>query len=103
MSLIDYFVVIYPYLCLIIINSAILAVLLPNQIINTASTRCNWLVVGLIVSGLAGLRSGTYTLPISLFLLSIVVIACVIHLIKTKHPKAQSLPAQPAEFLKRIK
>lgn len=103
MSLIELFFVVYPYFCLFLINAAILAAALSHRICDTSSLRSTLVIVGFIIAGLAGLRSGEYSLPFSLFTLSVVLIACVMHYLQTKHAKAVSLHAQTPELYKRIK
>lgn len=108
MSYIELFVVVYPYFCLLLINGAIGAVVLPNRICDMSSPRRTLMVVTLVLVGLAGLRSGTYSLPISLFLFAVVLIAVAIHYLKLhkeKHAKliTEQIHNTPSELLKRIK
>jgi len=72
MTLYEIFITYYPVLCLLYLNAAILAVVLPNRIINTDSSNKHLIMVFLVIAGMAGLRPGflTYSLVILGFLLS---------------------------------
>ncbi len=59
----------YPFFCLALFVGAIAAVMLPDKLCNTNSLNKHWVVVGLITSGLIGLRD---------YKLSLLVLAMVI-------------------------
>lgn len=103
MSLIDLFLVVYPYFCVLLINSTIIATALPHRICDTGSLRSQVIIISLILAGCAGVRSGVYTLPLSLFVLSVVIIHCTLHYLRAKQAKTLGLHVQPQELYKRIK
>lgn len=72
MTLYEIFITYYPALCLFYLNAAILAVVLPNRIIDTDSDNKHLIMVFLVVAGMAGLRPSFifYSLVILGFLFS---------------------------------
>jgi hypothetical protein len=72
MTLYEIFTTYYPALCVLYLNAAILAVLLPNRIIDTDSDNKHLIMVFLVIAGMAGLHPAflTYSLVILGFLLS---------------------------------
>lgn len=72
MTLYEIFTTYYPALCLFYLNAAIIAVAVPNRIIDTDSDNKHLIMVFLVIAGMAGLRSSftVYSLVILGFLLS---------------------------------
>ena len=56
MTLYEFFIQFYPAFCLFYLNAAILAVVLPNHIVNTESPNKHLIMIFLVVAGMAGLR-----------------------------------------------
>ncbi|MEO4184618.1 hypothetical protein ABH305_01995 [Acinetobacter pittii] len=89
----------YPFFCLALFVGAIAAVMLPDKLCNTNSLNKHWVVVGLITSGLIGLRD----YKLSLLVLAMVIAAIgVSYLRKAKKKSVQIIEQQP-DFIKRIK
>lgn len=104
MSLTELFLAIYPYLCFFMVNGAILAILLPNRIIDTSSTNKHWIAVCLIGSGLFGIRSD---FSISFTILLLMTAGVMVHYLRNRKPVTSAvsdvLPTNTADFLKRVK
>ena len=56
MTLYEIFITYYPALCLFYLNAAIVAVAVPNRIINTEAPNKHWIMIFLVVAGMAGLH-----------------------------------------------
>lgn len=104
MSLTELFLAIYPYLSFFMVNGAILAIIVPNRIIDTSTTNKHWIAVCLIASGLFGVRSD---FTVSFIVLTLMVAGVIVHYLRNRnavtHVVSEVLPTNTADFLKRVK
>jgi len=79
---------IYPFLAVFYINLAILAIALPNDLIDTSSFNRNLIAVLIIISGMFGLRQH---IAIALIILAIISAAAAIHYLRIYLAEKQKL------------
>ncbi|MGK7250989.1 hypothetical protein ACSNOU_18215 [Acinetobacter oleivorans] len=100
MSYTETFLFFYPFFSLLLIIGGIVAVFLPDKLCNTNSIDKHWIIVGLVSSGLIGVRDH----QVSLLVLAMVIAAIIVSYLRgLKKRSASIIEQQTSDFIKRIK
>lgn len=103
MSITEQFLLIYPYVCLVMVNAPIIAIVVPNSIIDTDSPNKHWIAVCFIAAGLFGSKGN---LTISFLILLVMFAGVIVHYLRNRkmvNTVRDVLPEQTPELFKRVK
>lgn len=102
MSNSETFLTIYPYICFVLMNAAIIAVLfIPNKYCDTKSINKTWVVIALVLGGLLGTSKMFYW---SLLIFALLIVGIAMNYMSAQKRKARDIIQQThAPDFKRIK
>lgn len=103
MSYSETFLTLYPYICFVLMNAAIIAVLfIPNKYCDTKSINKTWIVIALVLGGLLGLSEMFYW---SFLIFTLLIIGITMNYLSAQKRKARAIIQQThsPDFIKRIK